>query len=210
MTQPPDGLTRADFVRAVDEAICARRTHKVLGGAGPEPQIFAAALRDALAVAGMAPFHFARSEEIPEPWRLRAFVGAGLARVRSELDAAEVLYAKLPAIFAGAGALVQATWLPEGRPERDGEHLAAASAAVQNLLLAMHARGYASYWCSAPVLAQAASAQILGVDSAEAYLGSLFFGVALPDVEEAERGFIGKMHARRTPGAAGWSSWTDS
>jgi nitroreductase len=209
MTQLPDGLTRADFVRAVDAAICARRTHKVLGGAGPEPASFAAALQESLEVAGMAPFHFARSEEIPEPWRLRAFVGAGLERVRGELDAAGVLYAKLPAIFGGAGALVQATWLPEARPERDCEHLAAASAAVQNLLLAMHARGFASYWCSAPVLGKADAARILGVDPAEAYLGSLFFGVRLPAPEEAERGFIGKMHARRTPGAAGWSSWTE-
>jgi len=209
MTQPPDGLTRADFVRAVDEAICSRRTHKVLGGAGPEPQAFAAALRASLEVAGMAPFHFARNEEIPEPWRLRAFVGAGLERVRDELNAADVLYAKLPAIFGGAGALVQATWLPEGRPERDWEHLAAASAAVQNLLLAMHARGYSSYWCSAPVLGKAETARILGVGPEEAYLGSLFFGVALSAEEEAERGFIGKMHARRTAGATGWSSWTD-
>ncbi len=208
--QPPDGLSRADFVRAVDEAIGARRTHKVLGGAGADPAAFEAALRSALEIAGMAPFHFARDEAIPEPWRLRAFVGAGLARVRSELDAAEVLYAKLPAIFDGAGALVQATWLPEARPERDWEHLAAASAAVQNLLLAMHARGYASYWCSAPVLGKAETARILGVAANEAYLGSLFFGVRLSAEEEAERGFIGKMHARRTPGAAGWSSWTDS
>jgi len=210
MTQPPDGLTRADFVHAVDEAICARRTHKVLGGAGSQPEAFAEALRESLAVAGMAPFHFARNEAIPEPWRLRAFVGAGLDRVRSELDAADVLYAKLPAIFGGAGALVQASWLPEARPERDWEHLAAASAAVQNLLLAMHARGYASYWCSAPVLGKAEAARILGVDAAEAYLGSLFFGVPLSAEEEAERGFIGKMHARRTCGTAGWSSWTDS
>lgn len=210
MTQPPDGLTRTDFARAVDAAICERRTHKVLGGPGQDPAAFESALRESLAVAGMAPFHFARSEEIPEPWRLRAFVGAGLKRVRRDLDTAEVLYAKLPAIFEGAGALVQATWLPEGRPERDWEHLAAASAAVQNLLLAMHARGYASYWCSAPVLGKADAAQILGVDPTEAYLGSLFFGVALSAEEEAERGFIGKMHARRTPGTAGWSSYVDS
>lgn len=210
MTQLPDGLTRADFVLAVDQAIRERRTHKVLGGPGSDPDAFAAALRESLEVAGLAPFHFASSEAVPEPWRLRAFVGEGLRRVRAELDQAEVLYAKLPAIFDGAGALVQASWIPEGRPERDWEHLAAASSAVQNLLLAMHARGYASYWCSAPVLGKAETAQILGVDPQEQYLGSLFFGVRLPAEEEAERGFVGKMHARRSAAFGNWASWTEA
>ncbi|MAW59571.1 MAG: hypothetical protein CMJ94_01905 [Planctomycetes bacterium] len=208
MISPPDALSRDDFVRAVDAAIRERRTRKVLAGAGEDPQAFEAALRSALEQAGMAPFHFAREEQVPEPWRFRVFVGEGLKQVHRALDEAEILYGKLPAIFDGAGAVVQASWLPEGRPERDWEHLAAAAAAAQNFLLAMHARGYGSYWCSAPILGQAAAARIFGQAEGESYLGTLFFGAPLSPEDEAERGFIGKMHARRTPAAA-WSSWNE-
>lgn len=208
MISPPDALSPEDFTRAVDAAICDRRTRKVLGGPGPDEEAFQSALRESLALAGMAPFHFARQDEVPEPWRFRVFVGEGLARIERELTAAEILYAKLPAIFAGAGAAVQATWIPEGRAERDWEHLAAAASAVQNFFLAMHARGYGSYWCSAPILSQPDAARIFGVTEEEAYLGTLFFGVPLDPAAEAERGFPGKMNARRTPSEA-WSKWVD-
>ncbi|MCH2101171.1 MAG: hypothetical protein MK209_04560 [Planctomycetes bacterium] len=209
MISCPDTLSPEDFTRAVDAAIRDRRTRKVLAGPGSDPMAFQAALRDSLALAGMAPFHFAREDEVPEPWRFRAFVGAGLTRLRAELDEADVLYGKLPAIFDGAGAVVQATWLPEGRPERDWEHLAASASAVQNSFLAMHARSFGSYWCSAPVLGKAVANRIFGVAEGEAYLGTLFFGAPLDPEAEAEVGFPGKMHARRTSPAA-WSEWIDN
>ena len=209
MISPPDALSPEDFTRAVDAAIRERRTRKVLDGPGPDGAAFQKALRESLALAGMAPFHFARADEVPEPWRFRVFVGDGLARIERELTAADVLYGKLPAIFAGAGAVVQASWLPEGRPERDWEHLAAAASAVQNFFLAMHARGFGSYWCSAPVLGEKAASDVLGVEADEAYLGTLFFGVPLDAAAETERGYSGKMNARRTPAAA-WSDWTES
>lgn len=207
MISPPDALSPEDFVRAVDTAIRERRTRKVLDGPGPDPVAFETALRESLELAGLAPFHFARHDEVPEPWRFRVFAAAGLARVREELRASDVLYGKLPAIFAGAGAVVQASWLPEGRPERDWEHLAASASAVQNLLLAMHARGFGSYWCSAPILGETEAARIMCVEPGEAYLGTLFFGQPLEAEAEAERGFLGKMNARRTT-VESWSSWT--
>lgn len=222
MTLPPSGLSRVDFVRAVDRAIRDRRTRKVLDGPGfevgpgspafaesgaDEAANFEQALRDAIEVAGFAPFHFAREEHLPEPWRFHVFVGSGLQALHEKLVAADVLYGKLPAIFEGAGAVLQATWLPEGEPTRDWEHAAAASAAVQNLLLATHARGIGSYWCSAPVLGQAPAMQLFGTEATEQYLGTLFFGRPLSADEEAERGFAGKMHARRTPPEQGWCRW---
>lgn len=209
MILPPDGLSSADFVRAVDAAVRDRRTRKVLDGPGPDPAAFEQALRAGLETAGFAPFHFAAGEEVPEPWRFRVFLGAGMARLRATLDGDQLLYGKLPAIFDGAGAVVQASWLPEGRPERDWEHLAAAAAAAQNLLLAMHARGFGSYWCSAPVLGEATAMAQFGASPGEAYLGTLFFGAPLSAADEEARGFRGKMHARRTPPSA-WSSWTSS
>lgn len=216
--QPPDGLSDADFVRAVDTAIRARRTRKVLDGPGragrvdspEEADAFRIALREAIATAGLAPFHYARKEDLPEPWRFHVYTGAALARLTEALTEAEILYGKLPAIFAGAGAMVQVTWLPEKqekRAVRDWEHAAAAAAAVQNLLLAAHARGIGSYWCSAPALGEERVAKLLDVPRKQRYLGTLFFGRPLSPEDEAERGWSGKMNARRTSPEAGWMRW---
>jgi len=205
MLNPPEGMSRADFVRAVDLAICERRTRKVL--AGPAGERFEQDLLEAIRVSGLAPFHFAREQSVPEPWRYSVFFGEALQRAQKSLDAAGLMYGKLPAIFAGAGAMVHATWLPEIDAEcagRDWEHMAAASSAVQNLLLATHARGIASYWCSASMLGSAEAHACLDIPVGEEYLGSLFFGAPLPADEEAERGWPGKMHARRTVADGNW------
>ncbi len=205
----------SDVGAAVDRVVRARRTRKVLDGpwltppGGPEtPEARAAfdrAVREALGVAGWAPFHFARTEEVPEPWRFalldREAMDAFVARFP------EVLVGKLPRIFAGAGALVQATWVPEDDPARAGrdwEHAAAAAAAVQNLLLACEARGIGSYWCSAAPLGTPEVLSWCGAAPGERWLGALFLGRPLPAEREAVEGIPGKLRDRRTPPEAGW------
>jgi nitroreductase len=214
MVYPPPGLSRTEFIGAVDHAIRDRRTRKILAGAGEGvvAERFEQDLRQALEVAGWAPFHYARQDSIPEPWRFHVFHAAALERVTAELTEADVLYGKLPRIFAAAGAMVQVTWLPEAQAERSGrdwEHAAAAACAVQNLLLATTARGLGSYWCSAEILGQAKAYAICGIEPSERYLGTLFFGQPLTAESEAEQGWSGKMRERRTTGQAGWCNWVD-
>jgi nitroreductase len=214
MVHPPSGLSREDFIRAVDHAIRDRRTRKILAGPGEGAQAgqFEQDLRTALEACGWAPFHYPSADEIPEPWRFNVFYGPALARVTATLQAADVLYGKLPRIFAAAGAMVQVTWVPEPLPERSDrnwQHAASAAAAVQNLLLATTARGMGSYWCSAPVLGQAEAMSICGIEPNLRYLGTLFFGQPLNEADEASKGWSGKMLSKRTRGEAGWCHWGD-
>ena len=136
---------------------------------------------------------------------------------------------KIKDMLAACGALVQATWLPDPPAEAPGtagsagsddrargdgpaepilsvanvEHVAAASAAVQNLLLAAEARGWRSYWSSGGILRDAEVFERLGIAREEALLGSVFLSPAVAEhaVERAgglreERGEIGRWMRR--------------
>ncbi len=206
----------SDRIRAVDGAIRARITRKVLDGARLAPEArgaaavaeFDAALRAAIAAAGFAPFHYARSEALPEPWRFTVLD-------RAALDAAPrrfpfLLVGKLPRILAGAGALVQVTFLAEEDPlraKRDSDHHSAAAAAAMGLLLACEARGLGTYWCTAEPLDHADLRAWSGIAPAERWLGGIFVGLPLPPDREVAEGFSGKQRARRTAPAAGWMRW---
>ncbi len=203
-------------VAAVDRAIRERCTRKVLAGAGEGEQrdLFLRGLRESLELAGMAPFHYPRSDAIPEPWRFHVFTGAALRHTHQQLADADLLYGKLPRIFEHAGAVVLVTWLPEtdASPKteaRNWEHAAATAAATQNLLLATEARGIGSYWCSAPILAEAPALKIWGAGLGEVALGEIFLGWPLSAADEAEMGWSGKMRKRRTAPDSGWCRWAD-
>ena len=110
---------------------------------------------------------------------------------------------KIPALLAAAGALVQVTWLPNPARgnaagadaagadaagagaaganatsgdllDDDVEHVAAASAAVQNLLLAAEANGWYGYWSSGGILRGPELFERLGIAPEERPLGSIF------------------------------------
>lgn len=201
---------------ALDALLRARCTRKVLDGArlradatGPAArQAFDAAMRAALAAAGWAPFHYAREEALPEPWRFTVLDRDALAALPQRFP--QHLPGKLPLIIAGAGAMVQVAYLAETEPERavrDAEHHSAAAAAAMALLLACEARGMGSYWCTATSLNAPDLRAWCGMDPRERWLGSLFFGLPLPPEREAAEGFSGKLRGRRTPPSAGWTRW---
>ena len=201
---------------AVDQAIRNRCTRKILAGAGVGEQrdTFLNGLRESLELAGMAPFHYPRTDAVPEPWRFHVFTGEAMDRVQQQLAAADLLYGKLPRIFDHAGAVVVATWLPETADEpklqaRNWEHAADAAAATQNLLLATEARGIGSYWCSAPILGNSPAKQVWGIDEGEVVLGEIFLGWPMSAEDEAEKGWSGKMRKRRTSPDQGWCRWAD-
>ncbi|REK24836.1 MAG: hypothetical protein DWQ42_12930 [Planctomycetota bacterium] len=109
----------------------------------------------------------------------------GQAAVKRQLPGDE---GKLPRMLAAATAMIQVTWLPhppsaESEPLPTGalfeptlvnmEHLAAASAAVQNLLLAATACGVPTYWSSGGALREAEAFKLLGIPRREIALGSV-------------------------------------
>jgi nitroreductase len=75
--------------------------------------------------------------------------------------------------------MIQVTWVRDARPELDLEEHAAASAAVQNLLLAATAAGLGSFWSTNPALSNPLTQAWCGSDPAsEGFLGSLWLGTA--------------------------------
>lgn len=192
-----------------DAAIRTRRTEKVLASRElPVTNLEAhrAQVDEILSLAGMAPFHRACEEQHRsagglagiEPWRFYA-VDARACRKLRELIPKENA-GKIPAMLAAADALVMATWLPnagEATPLEDGEpgfavsltnmeHIAAAAAAVQNLLLAATARGVSNYWSSGGVLRSRSVRDLLAIPPTEVLLGAIFlFPKEIGDAELA-------------------------
>jgi nitroreductase len=103
-------------------------------------------------------------------------------------------------------------WLPAGadeiaetakREETNFEHLAAASAFVQNLLLLLTAAGLESYWASANLLDRSEVKLRLGVQPLQKLLGAIMVSFPLPAIALLER-VGGGNRSKRSP-AANWS-----
>lgn len=207
---------------AVDRVIRERRTAKMLATA-PLPAEDAREMVDEfVAAAGWAPFHRvaarAHTDEgpltSPVPWRFHLLDAAGCRALREEL-LRRGDRSKIPGMLAAATALVQATWLPNPpRAAHDRlfeptvenmEHVAAAGAAVQTLLLAATARGVPNYWSSGGVLREAQVYRWMGIPEREILLGSVF--LFPPDAPGAEV-LPGSHRDRRGPPST-WSRWVD-
>ncbi len=136
---------------------------------------------------------------------------------------------KIPRMLAAAGALALLCWLPDPpvpaatdsspststpaapdtedplsrreaeREKRNREHLAAAAAYGQNLLVAATARGMASYWSSGGVLATERALGLCGVPAGQPLLGALFF---FPQPEPDADFVTGKLRPLRSPASA--------
>jgi nitroreductase len=216
VTAAPDAR---DAAQRADALLRARRTRKVLDGPRLRADAhgaaaraeFDASLREAIAAAGWAPFHYAREEELPEPWRFTVLDRDALDVVAREFPS--LLPGKLPRIVAGAGAMVQVSYCAESDPARrarDPEHHSAAAAAAMALLIACEARGIGSYWCTASPLDAPALRAWCGMHADERWLGAIFVGLPLDEERERSEGFAGKLRVRRTPPAAGWVRWIGS
>ena len=171
-----------------------------------------------IACAGWAPFHRPNAEAregsatAREPWRFHLLDGAGCRALIAPLETLPKPPKKLSNMLAAADALILATWLPEPF-EGEGwepslynmEHIAAASAAVQTLLLAATERGLTNYWSSGGSLATLDAFKLLRIPDGEILLGAIFlFPEAPEDIERGE----GKMRPLRAEPSA-WSRWID-
>lgn len=178
------------------ESIRARRTIKVLADpAAPFPtrdEELAPVLDELLDLATRAPFHYpahgshrAAPMDSPVPWRFHVLPGSSCRTVIRWIEEEGTMKGKMPNMLAAAEACVLATWLPDPSEDavgfqsfapslRNMEHIAAASCAVQNLLLAATARGLSNYWSSGGVFRTEAAYDHLGIGHAEVLLGAIF------------------------------------
>ena len=208
---------------AVEHVIRQRRTEKVLCHAldkrTPVPPAIAEkhrqAVLDSIKAAGMAPFHYPRNEDgIAEPWR------AHILWENDTLNAAQYMLDHVegakgaPALIAGCSVLLLVTWLPRyytttsdassGSPspkqiefEIDEEHLAAASAMVQNLLLMLTAHGMGNYWSSGGQLREKTMFDYLGIPTSERLLAAVF--IEYPEMmDDAKERKPGKQREKRS------------
>jgi nitroreductase len=176
-----------------DDAIRSRKTIKILSDKDLPVADHHDLVDEILTLAGQAPFHRACEEHHRqsklqsgiEPWRFHALDSASCRKLRTQIPTENA--GKIPAMLAAADALIMATWLPNAAqvPEMDGEpgfaatinnmeHIAAASAAIQNLLLAATARGVSNYWSSGGVLRSAQVFSLLGIPRSQILLGAVF------------------------------------
>lgn len=215
----------AGRVAAVDAVMRARRTDKVLANPDAPPASIGLAREtvDAwLAAAAFAPFHYPAPASHREgrfnscaPWRAYK-LDAGGCRQLLETLRPDPAAGKILNMLAAAECLLQVTWTPEAETSAaaaDGqifaatqtnmEHLAAAGAAVQNLLLQATAAGWRTYWSSGGVLRGPAVFTRLGIPMDQVLIGSVF--IFPPEVGTAEI-MPGKLRDKRG-GVADWSVW---
>ncbi len=146
------------------------------------------------------------------PWRAYALDAGACHRLRQKLinvgDDTKIVQ-----MLAAATALIQVTWLPnppKGATDapfeatlENMEHIAAASAAIQNMLLAATARSFESYWSSGGALRETQVFDWLAIPQKEILLGAIFlFPTDADGVETA----TGKLREKRGP-IESWAKW---
>lgn len=206
------------------ESIQQRRTIKILADeALPVKPCDTALLETLIQAAYYAPFHYPAAknhcdnQQLTSPLPVRFYVldSATCRKLAALLPTLSEKNGRLPEMLNSADYVIYTTWCPE--PESPDnpvthdddvlftgnlinmEHLAAASAAVQNLLLAATALGHENYWCSGGTLRQEFSYDLLDIPKQEITLGALFL---FPSIEEIEnhstaRHFFSKRRNQR-------------
>jgi nitroreductase len=142
------------------------------------------ALEKWLELACCAPNH-----RMSQPWRFAVLNQSAITRLGTFLkneptiaavpdpEKGAAKLAKLLERLSTIGALIQVTWVRSSNAAVDLEDHAAASAAVQNLLLAAHADGWASFWSTNPALGHPETLRWCGLDPAiQGFVGSIWFG----------------------------------
>ena len=186
-------------------------------------------LHDMIALAGWAPFHKLAHKPTHQqgtlnaivPWRFYVLEKAACCRliafIETQAEAqpdskwSRAWGSKIPKLLSGCGALVMAMWLPD--PSEDGdapelnenniEHIAATSAAIQNLLLLAEARDLHSYWSSGGILNDADVFAYLGIPSSQKLLGAIFI---TPEAAPHDENQPGKLRDQRGQPES-WSTW---
>lgn len=216
----------------MDHIIRSRATQKVLAPQpwaptlSPEEQ--RALADELLALAAAAPYHYASAERYRSslssalPFRFRILSTERCRETADYIAEQEVPAGKVQNMLWAADLLMLVTWLPdvfgtqateEAMREpipftgnlRNMEHIAATSAAIQNVLLGATQRGIPNYWSSGGMLRFDPVRSYLGLPQGEILLGALF----LFPKDSADRDAViapGKMRDEGKDPAS-WSEW---
>lgn len=217
MTEFLTNEASVETAKTIDHVISTRTTQKVLS-AGPlyplDSQSDAISVadkmvRDSVAMAGWAPFHYDRNlDGIAEPWRIQLMFHRScraLAKDFANLAPDVKPGSKIPGMLNACGALVLVHCLPQENLENPSkldqvnrEHHAAASAAAQNLLLALHARGLGTYWSSGGPLGSREVHERCGIGPGQSLVAAVFVDYPfLSETADVTR-FTGKNRTRRS------------
>ncbi len=184
------------------DSIRQRRTIKALSDTPlPTTACDKAFIHTLIESAYYAPQHYpcyARHQQhlpSPLPWRFYVLDSTTCRQLAHKIPQLTDAVGKVPAMLNSADYLLMATWCPLPRQSNDKqsadtqsnhddllydgnavnmEHIAAAGAAIQNLLLTATALGHENYWGSGGPLREAFTFDLLGIPDTEILLGSLF------------------------------------
>lgn len=162
----------------VFDAIRTRRTHKSY----TDEALSHDELSELFELARWAPNH-----KLSEPWRFRVIGPQAMERLRDVVrdqaradapDGADP--EKIAAValkkLSRAPTVVAVTTLRNPDPKLDVEDYSSTSVATYLLLLAAHAKGYASFWRSPGVLQSAEGSAALGIGADEEPVGLVYLG----------------------------------
>ncbi len=190
------------------------------------------ALQDMFAAAAWAPFHKKAHAQhcegelnAPMPWRFHVVSPQActqlLAYLENQVSVSSdpkwqrAWQSKIKEMVAACGVLVQVTWLPDPSSDDTGqtagpdfdlkniEHVAAASSAVQSLLLAAQSQQWLSYWSSGGILRDDDVFDYMGISRDEKLLGSVFLS---PAAHPSARIIDGGLRDQRGD-LTGWVHW---
>ncbi len=156
----------------VETAIRTRRTHKAFG---PEP-LPREEIDELLELASWAPNH-----NLTVPWRFRVVGPEALRRLK------EVAGPEGAAKLDRAPTLIVVSGVLSGDPVSDEEDLHATAVAAYIVLLAAHARGFATYWRTPGLLRSAEGRAAVGLAEDERFVALLHLGHPRQDKPAPER-----------------------
>ena len=183
------------------DAITTRKTAKVLADDPWEPSLDDQELNELcdhlLSLAAAAPYHYKSAERYKIgqqtsslPFRCYTLDGNSCNSLAAKLEKLDPPPGKICNMLWASELLILTTWLPDvfgTQPEqhemeplpfvgnlRNMEHIAATSAAIQNILLGATDKDYPNYWSSGGVLRQSSARKILQIPMEEIMLGAVF------------------------------------
>lgn len=211
----------------VKNTIQNRRTYKVIADISSQVEDLDSSrnqIDDLISAAGNAPVHYACDRihlnefSSPVPWRAYK-LDHKLCRSLKQILLDSCDTTKIPNMLTAAHTLIQVTWLPDagtiknanaGKEEiafdgtlRNMEHIAAASAFIQSLLIVADSAGYKTYWSSGGPLKGDAVFEKLGISRNELLLGSVFL---FPQDTGSASVMPGSMAQKRGE-MQNWSKW---
>ncbi len=184
-----------------DTVIKNRKTQKVLANntwaIDSDQDKLHQTIKELLDLASYAPFHkkcdeVHLSEDLSSclPWRFYVLDSHNCRLLLEHINAIDLKTGNIASMLATADALILVTWLPNSSDStatqteyeavpfegniQNMEHIAAASAAIQNVLLGATARDIPNYWSSGGALRNQTLRNYLQIPLSQILLGALF------------------------------------